>query len=147
MIRNAKGDPGDGAGLVLSVDHMTPAELLPKSMHGRTIIISVEELCDIIRTAEENEEATDQDSGYFSDIPLSFVRSPSPASTSSSESDHEEQAQLSISGEQSKTRALVADDTEFKPGRRFSSTSYRSPIKTRSQGNSLSHDDTMPHQG
>lgn len=91
---------------------MAPTELLPKSICGRTIVISVEELCDIIRRAEESEEATDQ--GYFSDIPPSFVRSPSPASTSSIESDHES----------AQDKSAIADDTEFKPGRRFSGRSY-----------------------
>ncbi|KIW23260.1 uncharacterized protein PV07_11471 [Cladophialophora immunda] len=86
-IRNIKGEHGNGAGLVMSVDHMTLAELLPKSIRDRTIVISGE-LWGIIRSAEKMEEATNP--GYFSDIPLSFVRSPSPASTSPIKSDQEE---------------------------------------------------------
>ncbi|KAK5444198.1 hypothetical protein LTS15_010551 [Exophiala xenobiotica] len=88
-IRDVTGETGRGAGLVISLDKITPGSCSPESLRHQTITISAEELCEIVKEAEDFEvqipEAT------FEDIPTDLVRASSPARSIATDSDHEEE--------------------------------------------------------
>ncbi|KAK5453622.1 hypothetical protein LTS15_006808 [Exophiala xenobiotica] len=128
-IRNVKGEPGSGAGLSISVGQMAPSGLLPGFICRETIVVSVEELCEIIQSAEDSEKAIEE--GSFEDVPADFIHASPSASSKSIELDEGDDDTLSIHGGDQGKRT-TADDIEFKLDRtRYSTMPYRSPIKTR----------------
>jgi hypothetical protein len=127
-IRDVTGETGRGAGLAISLDKITPGSCSPESLRHQTITISAEELCEIVKEAEDFEvqipEAT------FEDIPADLVRASSPARSMSTDSDHEEEYR---DGDE---ESMAADNNL--PRIRRSSKSYRSPIRTRARPSSKS---------
>ncbi|KIV78014.1 hypothetical protein PV11_09782 [Exophiala sideris] len=121
-IRDETGKAGSDAGLTVSMDRITPGSSLPESLREQIVMISVEELCEIVKGGEDFElRITEAD---FEDIPTDFVVASSPASSTSSESDHE--------GENGDDKA-TADENDFLPRTNRSYTPLRSPIKTRAR--------------
>ncbi|KAK4935977.1 hypothetical protein LTR10_023064 [Elasticomyces elasticus] len=101
---------------------ITPGSSLPKFLRQQTVMISVEELCKIVKGGEDFELSIPE--ADFEDIPTDFMIDSSPASSTSSESDQERE-----SGDDKAT----ADENDFLPRNNRSCTSHRSPIKTRAR--------------
>jgi hypothetical protein len=90
-IRDATGEPGGGvAGLAISVDKITPGSCLPDALRHRTIVISGEELCEIVKGAEDFEVGIPV--GTLGYIPAEVVLASLPASSTSTESEHKEKS-------------------------------------------------------
>ncbi|OQU96193.1 hypothetical protein CLAIMM_02306 [Cladophialophora immunda] len=137
-IRNAKGQAGSGAGLSIPVAQITPIGLLPSSVRRETIVISVEEICEIIQCAENSESGEEERGGEIDDyegIPTHFDLGPSlPCLASLIELDQGDEDTIS-SDEDEQGKGTTADIGEFKSDRRrCSSMPYRSPIKLRARG-------------
>lgn len=100
---------------------MAPPKLLPDSLRNETIIITAEELCGIVKRAEDfhNNVAKDR----YEDFPTDLEWTLSPASSiSTGPGQEDEQHQESM------------PEDEYKPARPFrSDKGYRSPIKIRAR--------------
>lgn len=100
---------------------MAPPKLLPDPLRNETIIITAEELCGIVKRAEDfhNNVAKDR----YEDFPTDLEWTLSPASsTSAGLSQEDEQQQESM------------PEDEYKPARTFrSDKGYRSSLKMRAR--------------
>lgn len=102
------------------MNRITPGGSSPEFPRDQTIKITVEELCEIVKSGENFELGRSE--ADYEDIPADFVVASSPASSTSTESDHEGRDGYN---------GAAADEDDFLPRSSHSSRSHRSPIKTR----------------
>ncbi|OAP55484.1 hypothetical protein AYL99_10457 [Fonsecaea erecta] len=122
VIRNTNDEPVPGAQLEIPMAEMAPPKLLPDSLRNETIIITAEELCGIVKRAEDfhNNVAKDR----YEDFPTDLEWTLSPASSIST----------GLSQEDDEQQDLCLRMNECKPAETFRSDKRSpSPIKMRAR--------------